>query len=513
MNKLLNVSSSPHVRNPLTTQKIMLRVVAALMPVTVLGIINYGLCALAVVLVSVLSSVVAEGAFNWITKRPQTLKDGSAVVTGLLLALVLPPDLPLYIPALGGVFAIIFAKCLFGGLGHNFMNPALAARCFLLISFGSALTVYKLDGIATATPLADYAAGEYVQLLSLFWGKASGSIGSSVLGILIGAIMLFAWKIITFEIPLMFIGSFALFMALFGGHGFHLYDILLQIMGGGILFGAFFMATDYVTSPVTSKGQLVYGTLLGILCGLFRILGAAPDSVSYAIIFGNLLVPFIDEYTVPVAYGHRKKKGHFKVSILKPAAILGVITLIAGAALSTVFGMTKDTIEAQKLAAQTESYKAVCSSAEEFVSDKTLDAAVAELEENVYGTDFGKTFINQVLLGKDSAGETVGYILTVTSKDGYGGDIVMSVGLSPEGLVTGIEFTEIAETAGMGMLVTEAEFKDQFLEKEVERFVLNKAGGSTEPEQIDGVSGATFSSGAVTNAVNAAVDFFVKNIR
>ena len=513
MAKLLNVSSSPHVRSSLTTHKIMYQVILSLMPVTIMGIINYGMGALSVILAAVISAVVAEAAFNAIIKKPQTIADGSAALTGLLLALVLPPELPLYIPILGSVFAIVVVKGMFGGLGKNFMNPALAARCFLLISYGAIVTVYKVDGVATATPLVDMAAGETVNLMSLFMGSASGVIGSSVLGLLIGAAMMFAFKVITWEIPVATLVSFTAFMLFFGGQGFDLHALLVHIMGGGILLGAFFMATDYVTSPVTPTGQLVFGAVVGILCGLFRVLGSAADSVSYGIIFANILVPLIEDYTVPVAYGHRVVKEKTKFTIPKPAITLCIITLVAGAALSGVYALTKDTIAAQKLAKEQESYKAVCAEATEFVNDDAIDAKIAELAGGVYGTDFGKAYINKALIGKNAAGETVGYVISATSGDGFDGNIVMSIGLDVNGVVTGIEFTTISETAGMGMKVIEAEFKDQFLGDDVDSFVVNKAGGSTEQNQIDSVAGATISSRAVTNAVNAARDFYAANMK
>ncbi len=516
MSKLLNVSSSPHVRSKLTTQSIMVKVIICLLPVTIMGIVNYGMGALSVILAAVLAAVASEAVFNAITKKPQTIADGSAALTGLLLALVLPPELPIYIPILGAVFAIVVVKCLFGGLGKNFMNPALAGRCFLLISYGAVVTVYKIDGVATATPLVDMAGGIPVDLMSIFMGSASGVIGSSVLGILIGAAMLFAMKIITFEIPVAMIGSFTIFMALFGGQGFDIHALLVHIMGGGVLLGAFFMATDYVTSPVTSTGQLVFGAITGILCGLFRVLGSAADSVSYGIIFANLLVPLIEDYTVPVAYGHRVQKEKTEsegFTIPKPAITLCVITLVAGLALSGVYALTKDTIAAAQLAKEQESYKAVCADATEFVSDEAMDAKIAELAGGIYGTDFGKAYINKFMVGKNAAGETVGYVISATSGDGFDGDIVMSIGLDLNGVVTGIEFTTITETAGMGMLVKEAKFKDQYIGDDVDAFVVNKAGGSTEPQQIDSVSGATISSTAVTNGVNAARAFFAENMK
>ena len=511
MRKLLNVSSSPHVRSTLTTQKIMFQVILALMPVTILGVIHHGMGALSVILAAVISSVLTEAIFNIVAKKPQTIGDGSAALTGLMLALILPPAIPVFIPVLGGIFAILVVKCLFGGLGRNFMNPALAARCFLLISYGAIVTVYKVDGVSVATPLAEIAAGNPVDFQAMFWGSASGVIGSSVLGILIGAAMLFAFKIITYEIPLTAIVSFTLFLAIFGGRGFDVEYLLVHVMGGGILLGAFFMATDYVTSPITSAGQLVFGTIVGLLMGLFHVFGTAPDSGSYAIIIANMLVPLIDEYTVPVAYGHRKPKE--KTGIPKSAIILCVITLIAGVALSGVYALTKDAIEEQKLIAEAESYRAVCPEAEEFSSDEQLDEVVKALGESVYGTDFGKVHINKAIVGKNAAGEIVGYVIRVTTRDGFDGDISMSVGFDLSGTVLGVEFTEINETAGMGMLCAEPEFKDQFKGALVDRFVLNKAGGSTIPEEIDSVSGASISSGAIVNAVNAAMDFFRTNIK
>lgn len=513
MDGLYNVSSSPHIRSSLTTRKIMFCVILALMPATILGICHFGMGAVSVILASVLSSVLSEALFNWMTKRKQTIGDGSALLTGLMLALILPPELPVYIPVLGGMFAILVVKCLFGGLGHNFMNPALASRCFLLISFGALVTVYKVDGIATATPLAEFAAGNDVDLISMFWGSASGVIGSSAFGVLLGGAVLLGLGIITYEIPLTILVSFTIFLGIFGGHGFDPHYLLVHLMGGGILLGAFFMATDYVTSPVTSKGQLVFGTLIGILMGLFHVYGTAPDSGSYAIIIANMLVPLIDEFMVPTAYGHRKQKKASGFSVPKPAIVLFLITLIAGAALSGVYEMTKDTIEEQKLLAEAESYRTVCTDAEEFVQEERISAAVEALHGESYKTEFGNVSIDQAVVGKTAAGKTAGYVIRVTTKDGYDDDIVIALGIDTDGTVMGLEFIEINETAGMGMLCAKPEFKDQFKGNKVDRFVLNKSGGSAKPEEIDSVSGASRSSGAVVNAVNAALDFYAEQIK
>ncbi len=514
MNKLLNVSSSPHVRSGLTTQSIMFKVVLSMMPVTVLGVINFGTPALKVILAAVIAAVVSEAIFNIIIKKPQTIGDGSAVVTGLMLALILPPDLPLYIPILGSVFAIVVAKCLFGGLGKNFMNPALAGRCCLLISYGAAVTVYKVDGVATATPLVALAQGQDVSIWSILVGSASGCIGSSTLGILIGAAMLFAFQLINLEIPVSIMVSFTAFMTLIGEQRFDLYEIFINIIGGGMLFGTFFMATDYVTSPVTHRGRMIYGTIIGILCGIFRVIGNAADSVSYAIIFGNLLVPLIEDYTIRLPFGHRVQKEKSEGFKIPKAAInLCVISLVAGIALSGVYSLTKDTIAAAQLAKEQESYYAVCQEAESFEEDEAGNAKIAELNGGIYGTTFGKAYINKMLVGKNAAGETVGYVISATTGDGFDGDIVMSIGFDLNGIVTGIEFTTITETSGMGLLVKEDKFKSQYVGDDVESYVMLKNGGAAAPNEIDGVSGATVSSTAVTNAVNAAKDFFAANMK
>lgn len=512
MEQLLNISSSPHVRSKLTTNKVMYQIIFSLMPVTVMGIINYRMGAVSVILSAVISAVAAEAVFDLIVKKKQTIFDGSAVVTGLMLALVLPPELPLYIPALGSIFAIIVVKSLFGGLGHNFLNPALAGRCFLLLSFGAMVTVYKIDGISTATPLAEMAAGQEISLLPMFLGNASGVIGSSVLGILIGAAYLLAVGGITIEIPAACIAGFCLFMGIFGKQGFHIHEILAHLMGGGMLLGAFFMATDPVTSPVTPLGRLIFGALIGILSGIFRVFGSASDSVSYAIIIANMFVPLIEEYTVPVPYGHRKTKEKKSFKIPKAAATLCVITLLAGAALSGVYALTKDAIAARKLEKKLASYRAVCPEAEEFSNDPALDEAIAALGGDVYGTEFGRVLINEAVVGRNAEGSAEGYIISVTSKDGFDGDIVLSVGLDSGGTVLGVEFTEISETAGMGMLCAEPKFKDQFKDKKVKQFVLNAAVGTMFAEEIDGISGATISSEAVTNAVNAALAFYAEHV-
>ena len=328
MSGLLNVSAAPHTRSPITTKIIMQDVIIALIPASLFGIFNFGLRALLIILATVLSCVVTEYMYCKLMKKPVNLWDYSDVVTGLLLALNLPVSVPIWMAVLGGVFAILIVKMLFGGLGQNFMNPALAARAFLMISFPSRMASYALDkvsspglkdflrdgalvldGVSGATPLGQLKAGETVDLLKAFVGHIGGTIGeTSTLALLLGAAYLVYRKIISLRIPLSYILTFAIFALIFGGRGFDLNYLLGQILGGGLILGAFYMATDYVTSPATPKGQIIYGIFLGIMTGLFRIVGSGVEGVSYAILLGNLLVPMIDNLTRPIAFGRERAK-------------------------------------------------------------------------------------------------------------------------------------------------------------------------------------------------------------
>lgn len=312
---MLNVSSSPHVRDNSSTRRIMLDVCIALLPACIFGIVNFGMRALAVLVVSVITCVVSEYLFEHFMHRPITVGDLSAVVTGLLLGMNMPHTIPLWIVMLGSVFAIIVVKQLFGGLGQNFMNPALAARCFLLISFAGRMTSFTYDGVTGATPLALLKSGESVNVLSMFLGTTAGVIGeTSTVAILVGALYLITRKVITPLIPMVYLAVFSVFILLFGGHGFDMTYLAAELCGGGLMLGAFFMATDYVTSPVNTVGRIVYGIILGILTGLFRIFGNSAEGVSYAIIFSNILVPLIEKLTVPRAFGVVREKKSKEVS-------------------------------------------------------------------------------------------------------------------------------------------------------------------------------------------------------
>lgn len=308
MAKLFNVSSSPHVRNSSSTQSIMFDVAIAMIPATLYGVWQFGMHALLVLIATVVSCVLSEYVFEKCMNKPITVTDGSAVVTGMIIGLNMPPQIPVWMPVLGGVFAIVIVKQMYGGLGQNFMNPALAARCFLLISFAGKMTTFTepfSDAVASATPLASLKAGEAVDVTAMFIGRIPGTIGEvSVIALLIGAAYLVIRKVISLRIPLTYIATVAIFAAIYSG--FDMTYVAAHICGGGLIFGAFFMATDYVTSPITPKGQIVFGVALGLLTGLFRIFGGSAEGVSYAIIFCNILVPLIEKYTLPVAFG---KKG------------------------------------------------------------------------------------------------------------------------------------------------------------------------------------------------------------
>lgn len=313
---MYNVSVSPHVREQSTTRAIMRDVVIALLPILAFGVYHFGLDALLVIIISVATCVISELLFNLIAKKPITVFDFSAVVTGLILAINLPSTVAWWIPVIGGAFAIIAVKMLFGGIGQNFMNPALAARCFLLISFTSRMNDFSIDGVSGATPLAMMKAGENPDLLTLFLGFHGGCIGEvSALAILIGGLYLIAKKVISIRIPLTYILSTLVFVALINvvsGNDITITYLAGQLLSGGLLVGAFFMATDYATSPITAKGQIVYGIILGLMTALFRVLGSSAEGVSYAIIIGNLLVPIIEKITVPKPFGCEKAKGEKK---------------------------------------------------------------------------------------------------------------------------------------------------------------------------------------------------------
>lgn len=285
-------------------------VVISLLPATFFGIWNFRHeNAWILIVLTTAAAVLAEYLWEKLMHKPVTIKDFSAVVTGLLLALNLPPTLPWWMGVVGAFFAIIVVKQLFGGLGQNFMNPALGARCFLLICFAGKMTNFVYDGVTGPTPLANLKAGESVDSFAMLIGNTSGTIGeTSVIALMIGAMFLILMGVIDLRIPGTYILTFVIFISLFGGHGFDPQYITAHLCGGGLMLGAWFMATDYVTSPITSKGKIVYGICLGCLTGLFRLFGGSAEGVSYAIIISNLLVPLIEKVTLPKPFGKGGEK-------------------------------------------------------------------------------------------------------------------------------------------------------------------------------------------------------------
>ncbi len=304
MSDMINVSASPHVRSKMSTSTIMFLVIIGLLPAGIYGIWQFGFNAALLIAVCIATCVLSELLYDLLMKKRSTVKDLSAVVTGLLLALNLPPDATWWMAVIGSFFAIIVVKMLFGGLGQNFMNPALAGRCFLIICFTSRMTSFSYDSVTLATPLAIIKDGGAVNLMDMFLGRIPGTIGEvSAAALLAGALFLILMGIIDFRIPCAYLVSFVIFMGLFSGNGWDVTYLAAQICGGGLILGAFFMATDYVTSPITKTGRVIFGVCCGLLTGMFRVFSSSAEGVSYAIIISNLLVPLIEKITLPKCFG------------------------------------------------------------------------------------------------------------------------------------------------------------------------------------------------------------------
>lgn len=306
---MYTVSSSPHIRTKTTVQTVMRDVLIALLPATIAGIYFFKIQALLVILTSVISCVAFEALWQKIMKQKITVFDLSAAVTGLLLAFNLPASIPLWIPVVGSAFAIIIVKQFFGGVGQNIMNPALAARAFLLASWPVQMTNWTVDGVSAATPLAilKEGTGALPSLMNAFIGNMGGTIGeTSVLALLLGGAYLLYKKIISWHIPGIYIGTVFVLTFVFGRNGFMSGNALYELLIGGLMLGAFFMATDYTTSPITKKGQVIYAVGCGVMTSVIRIYGGYPEGVSYSILFMSLFVPLIDKYTKPRAFGGAK---------------------------------------------------------------------------------------------------------------------------------------------------------------------------------------------------------------
>lgn len=533
----VKISSSPHVRSKDTTSDIMFDVVIALVPATAFGLYLHGWYAALLVAVCIGSCVGFEALWQHCMHKKVTVGDFSAVVTGLLIAMNLPPRLPIWMAVLGCAFAIIVVKQLFGGLGQNFMNPALAARCFLLLAFSRYMTAFIYDGVSTATPLAVLKSGGAVDIKDMFLGYTAGTIGeTSVAALLLGAVYLLCKRVISPKIPLIYIGSFAACIAIYAV--VKDYNVLeftaAHLCGGGLMLGAWFMATDYVTSPITSAGKVVYALMLGLLTFCLRIFGGSAEGVSYAIIISNLFVPLIERVTVPKAFGEvrekkdRKKKAadepekeisdteeqddsksgsgmNIKGIMLAIAAICA-ITLIMGAALGAVYNITKKPIQDAEEKAKQEAYTEVFPSASEIVTLTDEEINMDNVNAVIANKGFEDSRIDEISIAADENGMAAGFIVLVTNSAGYGGDIQMAVGVSVDGSIQGISFLSIGETAGLGMEAQNDEFLSQFIGKHVGQFTYTKT-GSTSDSEIDAISGATITTSAVVDAVNAVMCF------
>ena len=309
MDSKLHISSSPHFHSKMSTRGIMIDVAISLLPATIVGVYVFGLRALLVVAVCLLASVGSEAIFNLITKKEQTIGDFSAVVTGLILALNLPANTPLWQAAIGSIFAIIVVKCLFGGVGCNIVNPAATARVFMIVAFASlAKPAFPkgVDAVSSATPLVELSKGQTPELMELFLGNVGGAIGETCkLALLIGGIYLICRKIITWHMPVFYIGTVFLFT--FFVVGFDLEVALAYTLSGGLFLGAFYMLTDYVTSPATPWGKVIFGIGAGIITVMIRMWGNYPEGVSFAILLMNILDPYIDAWTTRRLFGGNKK--------------------------------------------------------------------------------------------------------------------------------------------------------------------------------------------------------------
>ncbi|MEG0999658.1 MAG: RnfABCDGE type electron transport complex subunit D [Cellulosilyticaceae bacterium] len=311
MEKLLKVSSSPHIRESHSVQSIMLDVIIALLPAMLVSVYFFGFKALILIFVTILSCVAFEAIWGKLTKQPIAIKDLSAVVTGVLLAFNLPADAPIYVSIVGSFVAIILVKQMFGGLGQNFINPALAARAFLLAAYPTSMTSFSIgvDATTGATPLVLMREGNFDQMPSLMdalLGNVGGCIGEvSAIALLIGGLYLLYKKVITWHIPVCYMGTIFVITLCFGGHS--VYESFYSLMLGGVMLGAFFMATDYTTTPMNIKGQIIFAVGAGILTSVIRLFGGYPEGVSYSILLMNLTVPLIDRSIKVRCFGGVKK--------------------------------------------------------------------------------------------------------------------------------------------------------------------------------------------------------------
>jgi electron transport complex protein RnfD len=480
-------------------------VLIALVPAAVAGVVYFGMNVALIIALSVATAVASEALIQKVLGRPITVSDGSAAVAGLLFALVLPPTVDLWLPVIGGFLLIFLGKQVFGGLGYNPFNPAHVGRAILTASWpvamttwvwprfgaleaavGSAISGAELDALSGATPLAlmKYH-GIQVSYKSLFLGNVAGCIGETcVPALLIGAAYLLYKGHITWHTPLSFMGTVAVMMLIMGQ------DPLFHLLSGGLMIGAFFMATDYVTSPYTLKGQVIFGVGCGILTALIRIYGGYPEGVCYAILLMNALTPLIDKFTKPRRFGEVARDSAIRV-ILRYAVVLGLVCAISALILSGTYDVTRSRIEEGE--AQ-DFYRAL---AEVLAGDHEFTPI-----EGLRGILGGRSnTVTEAYIASD--GRFSG-LAVKASPIGYGGPIDMVVGILPEGKISGVRIVAQSETPGLGTEIAREAFLGQFVGvSEADSLRVRKDGGS-----IDAVTGATVSSRAVATGVREALEVF-----
>jgi len=513
-NKILTVSPSPHFHHPfVTTRNLMLVVILAMLPLVFWACYIFGTRTITITVVAVVTCVLCEFLYEIIMKQPITTGDLSAVVTGILLALNVPITIPLWMVAIGAVFAIVVVKMLFGGIGKNFVNPALAARVFLMLSwpaymapngnidrkfgiFDFNINLEKLDIIASPTPLAPVKEGvistETLSFFDMLLGKHGGVIGEvSALLIIVGFLIMLFTKVITWHIPVSYVGTVALLTYWLPRGGADRLDFMLyNILAGGLLLGAVFMATDYTTSPVTKGGRVIYGIGCGLITVFIRYVGSYPEGVSFAILIMNLFVFYIDKYSKPITFGGGNKGMSEQKGVkyfLKLGLILLVICAVTATALSIVYSLTKDKIEEGKLTAEKEAIlnkdTGIFPNADDIKTLKLSNYDISGAKEG--------TTIHDIYEVK-SKGKIVGYCIKVSSI-GYGGPINIMVGTTLDGKIVGVRITSMQETQGYGAKAQDKDYLAKYEGKTLsEVYGVDKVASSTKTTVAlkDGIAGA-----------------------
>ena len=478
----LKVSENPRIKSENSTRSIMFDVILALLPAATASMVIFGLQSLIVMAVCVATTVLSEFISGKLFKRKNTITDLSAIVTGLLLSFSLPVSIPLWQAAIGSAVAIIVVKQLFGGIGRNLVNPALVGRIVLATFFASSMSSWvkplayqtdNLDVVATATPLNLLDTGEKLpSLIDMFLGQTAGSLGETcALALLFGGLYLVIRRIITPIIPLCFVGTVAIITTIFGSNP------LYEVLSGGLLLGAIFMATDKATAPATIKGQIVFGVGCGVITSLIRIFAFIPEGVAYAIVIMNILTVFIGAITRKQRKSQKRETRHSKSS--KNIVLPTIALVLSLSVLATSFYFTnafaKDSIEKQQEEKRNAAMKVALPS--------TDFKAMAEKDDCVMYAAY--------------QGDHVGYVVSSSAK-GYGGEIEVMVGIDLSGRIYNVEIVSCkGESAEIAQKVQSEEFKQSFCEKTKQ-----------EIEDIDVIAGATISSNAVKQAVTTAIEFY-----